>query len=288
MNDNKKITKRKSKIQFKKLSFKKLSFKKWSPKKTITAPWNFIKNRTSATARFVFAIVVLMSVLLYLWFMIGFKYSNILAKKKIDSLYKSIEFAKIYEQKSPVIDTKSIDLDSSSIDVDKVISKTEAVYRREINNKFIYPVANLTKNREKQKFVDEILELENRKIKKYTNVSTIAIPHGGGTSTYVVNSRRIPVEEQVIVHNGDLKITGNNLVTIKPNTIVKGNLFIKDISSNFRLPKKLKVEGHIIVSNVRKVSFSDQSILNGNLYIHNASISTMPERMVFNGQIIIK
>ncbi len=94
-------------------------------------------------------------------------------------------------------------------------------------------------------------------------------------------------EEGRTVIPGDYVVSKGSKNILRENTTVKGNLYIVNIASNFKLPKGLRVEGHIYMKNAKAVRLNEDLLLDGNIYVYESAILPVAETAKIGGQIIL-
>ena len=89
-------------------------------------------------------------------------------------------------------------------------------------------------------------------------------------------------------------LSGDTIVDINPvspvladGTKVNGNLIIQNLRK-YTLPCDMKVNGHLFIRNVARLHFCGSFTVNGNIYVDSRSVfGPLPEGTKINGQIIM-
>lgn len=93
---------------------------------------------------------------------------------------------------------------------------------------------------------------------------------------------------QYVQIGNDLIIDGSNVGRgLAPLTKINGNLILQNMR-NYTLPCDVKVNGNLIVRNVRMLKFCGRFTVNGNIYVSSdSSFGPIPKNASIRGQIIM-
>jgi hypothetical protein len=114
--------------------------------------------------------------------------------------------------------------------------------------------------------------------------TTIVLPISAKTAS-------MPAEKSasaaVVKVNGDLIIDGEKMGTrLHSNTKINGNLILQNMRK-FTLPCGIKVNGNLIIRNVKVLNFCGGFVVNGDIYVSSdSSFGAIPRNAKIRGQII--
>lgn len=105
-----------------------------------------------------------------------------------------------------------------------------------------------------------------------------------------VVTESVLTEEEVPQQN----LSGNVIVDVQPNSPIlyngvkiNGNLIIQNMRK-YTLPCGTKINGHLFIRNVTKLYFCGEFTVNGNIYVNRqSSFGPLPNGTKINGQIIL-
>ena len=146
----------------------------------------------------------------------------------------------------------------------------------------------------------ENIDSNNRRVVKRTFNTTL--PLKAETKTNITPKlKTVGVAKPVVVPGLSLpaeelpqqKLNGNIVVDVAPispvlihGAKINGNLIIQNMRK-YTLPCGVKINGHLFVRNVEKLYFCGEFTVNGNIYVNRqSSFGPLPDGTKINGQII--
>jgi len=94
------------------------------------------------------------------------------------------------------------------------------------------------------------------------------------------------LNENDLIHNGNLNLFGTNITSLPDNLTINGdlNLYGTNISE---LPNNLTVNGWLYLTHTKITSLPNNLTINGWLYLTHTNISELPDEVIANSNDLI-
>lgn len=105
---------------------------------------------------------------------------------------------------------------------------------------------------------------------------------------YKISNKCKKILQYCNVINSDLILTENKISLLKGNTLINGNLYVKNLDF-LKLPKNLYVNGNIYVINSKGLLINENTTVNGNVIVSGiSSLRRIVDSIKIAGQVFIK
>ena len=144
-------------------------------------------------------------------------------------------------------------------------------------------------------------QISNRKIKKHAFNTTLPLKADKKTNIVpklkTVGTPRPQIVKEVSLLADELpqqNLSGDVIVDVYPvspvlsnGAKINGNLIVQNLRK-YTLPCDMKINGHLVIRNVQKLYFCGPFTVNGNIYVNReSSFGPLPQGAKINGQIIL-